>query len=104
MTRVKVSPKGQIVIPSELRAKYKIQAGTELEVRESAGRLYLFPVLTDPVEQARGILKGGRSLTEAFLAGKVEAIKGEEQALVRRQTAGGLRVDGPEGSEGTENG
>lgn len=94
MPRVKVSSKGQIVIPAELRVKYNLKPGTEMEVRESAGRLYLFPVLADPVEQARGILKGGRSLTEALLTSRKEALAQEDQSRSVSRGAGkeGLEV------------
>lgn len=46
---IKVSSKGQIVIPAEIREKYRIETGTDLEVEEEEGIIKLIlPVsLTD---------------------------------------------------------
>ena len=40
---IKVSSKGQIVIPAEIREKLKIKTGTELEVEEEEDIIKLIP-------------------------------------------------------------
>lgn len=42
--RVRVSSKGQIVFPAEIRRKYGIEAGSELDLVEWAGTLYISSV------------------------------------------------------------
>jgi len=44
MTKVRVRQKGQITLPSELRSKYKLEAGTLLEVHELPEGVLLQPV------------------------------------------------------------
>lgn len=41
--RTKVSTKGQVVLPGQLRRKLGIQAGDELDVNVEAGRIVLTP-------------------------------------------------------------
>lgn len=60
MIKVRMSSKGQVVIPVEVRARYKIDTGTELELREGAGFISLRPLPEDPVAAARGFLRVGR--------------------------------------------
>jgi AbrB family looped-hinge helix DNA binding protein len=64
---VTVSEKGWVVIPAELRKKYDLKPGSEMQVVDYGGVLALVPKLADPVKQAAGILKGTRSLTKALL-------------------------------------
>jgi len=61
MPTVRVSSKGQIVIPAQLRKKYKIDMGTKLNVLDGDGEIILRPILQDAVQQARGLFKGGVS-------------------------------------------
>ena len=56
MTTVTVSPKYQIVIPSEARAVLGVKPGQKIEVIVFEGRLELIPV--PKVEEARGWLRG----------------------------------------------
>lgn len=44
MTKIRVRRKGQITLPMELRLKYKIDAGTLLEVQELPEGMLLKPV------------------------------------------------------------
>ena len=68
MTRVTMSAKGGVVIPSELREKYKLAPGMSIVFVDYGGLLALVPALPDPVSQASGLLKGKRSLAKALLA------------------------------------
>ena len=63
---VKVSIKGQIVIPAELRAKYAIAPGDTVDVRDGNGTILVFPLPKD-AQASRGFLQGGTSLTSALL-------------------------------------
>jgi len=65
---VTVSEKGWVVIPANLRKKYRLTPGVEVRVVDYGGVLALVPQLADPVEQAAGLLKGPKSLTRALLA------------------------------------
>jgi AbrB family looped-hinge helix DNA binding protein len=62
-----VSHKGWVVIPSELRKKYKLKPGSKVRMVDYGGVLAVVPELHDPVEQGYGLLKGQGSLTEALL-------------------------------------
>jgi len=64
----RVSAKGWVVIPAEYRHKYGIEAGDQVHIVDYGGVLAIVPLLSDPVEQACGLLKGPVSLTEALLA------------------------------------
>ncbi len=68
MALLTVSNKGWVVIPAELRRKYKLAPGSKVRIVDYAGVLALVPALDDPVEQAAGMLKDSPSLTEALLA------------------------------------
>jgi bifunctional DNA-binding transcriptional regulator/antitoxin component of YhaV-PrlF toxin-antitoxin module len=57
MDVVKATVKGQILIPVSLRRKYQIEKGTPLRVYGRRKRIILEPVIQDPVEEGRGMLK-----------------------------------------------
>ena len=61
MPIISASSKGQIVIPAQLRRKYNIAKGTKLNVLDGDGEIILRPVLQNPVQQARGLFRGGVS-------------------------------------------
>lgn len=65
---ITVSEKGWVVIPAELRKKYNLRPGTEVQVVDYGGVLALVPKFDDPIRQSAGILKGRKSLTAALLA------------------------------------
>ncbi|RPJ62315.1 MAG: AbrB/MazE/SpoVT family DNA-binding domain-containing protein [Acidobacteria bacterium] len=66
--KVRISQKGWIVIPAELRKKHNLRPGSEVQVVDYGGVLALVPKLDDPVRQASGLLKGRKSLTRALVA------------------------------------
>ena len=67
--KVRVSSKGQIVLPAKIRKKYGIRAGSELGLVEWAGTLYLVPLVEgDPLDELSGMLKGYDFSSEEFLA------------------------------------
>ena len=67
MNTLTISTKGWVVIPAELRRKYKLEPGSKVRVVDYGGILALVPLLENPVEQATGMLKGQTSLTQALL-------------------------------------
>jgi len=75
MAIVKTTVKGQIVIPSELRKKYHISKGTRIKIMDRDGEIVITPLMTNPVEEAKGIFKEGRSALEALLVGRAEDVK-----------------------------
>jgi AbrB family looped-hinge helix DNA binding protein len=67
MTVATVSQKGWVVIPAELRRKYRLRPGARVVVVDYGGVLSLVPALSDPIAEAAGFLKGEDSLTTALL-------------------------------------
>ena len=73
MPVVRVSQKGWVVIPSELRRKYHWKAGDRVQVVDYGGIISLLPVLQNPVEEGMGALKTpGRSLLRALRLARAE--------------------------------
>jgi AbrB family looped-hinge helix DNA binding protein len=64
---LKISQKGWVVIPAELRRKYDLKPGDEVHVVDYGGVLSLIPATEDPLEYAAGMLKGEKPLTQALL-------------------------------------
>lgn len=67
MQTMRVSSKGWVVIPKDLRRKYRLEPGTRVAVVDYAGILSIVPISRDPISTLRGMLRGGRSLTEAIV-------------------------------------
>jgi len=66
---VKVSTKGQLVLPAELRKKYEIEAGKEVEILDFGGEIVIVPV---PETRGRGFVKFKRKLDEIIAEYKEE--------------------------------
>ena len=62
-----ISAKGWIVIPAAYRKKHHLTPGTKVEVIDYGRVLGVVPLLRDPVSDARGMLKGEKSLSKALL-------------------------------------
>lgn len=58
MEKVKVSPKGQIVIPKEFRDKYGIKEGEEVMVEESKKGVLVMKKEKNPVKLMVGLFEG----------------------------------------------
>lgn len=54
--------KGQIVIPSLLRRKYGIKAGTKIHIYEENGRIVLQPITRAYIKSVRGVFKGSGAM------------------------------------------
>jgi AbrB family looped-hinge helix DNA binding protein len=74
MDVVKATVKGQILIPASLRRKYQIERGTTLRVYDRRNRIIIEPMVGDPVEEGRGMLRTkGRILKALIKDRKTEA-------------------------------
>jgi AbrB family looped-hinge helix DNA binding protein len=58
MEKVKVSPKGQIVIPKEFRDKFGIKEGEEVIVEESRKGVLVMRKEKNPVKTMVGLFEG----------------------------------------------
>jgi len=77
----KLSRKGQIVIPVELRRKYNIDYGDKIELMDIGGEIVIIPlIIKNPIDEAGGMLKGGRSTRKIM-----KQIREEEKRLERRK-------------------
>ena len=57
MTVHTISEKGWIVIPADLRRKYALNPGTEVQIVDYGGVLSIIPMKKDVIETARGMLR-----------------------------------------------
>ena len=76
-----ISNKGWVVIPAELRKKYRLHPGAEVVIVDYGGVLAIVPAMGDPIKQGRGMLKGGTSLTKALLEERAADRKREEAKI-----------------------
>jgi len=67
MAVVRTLSKGQIVIPADIRKKYHIEPGTEIQILDYGNILYLIPPAEDPIRAACGILPRQPSLSKRLL-------------------------------------
>jgi AbrB family looped-hinge helix DNA binding protein len=81
MQKVKVSPKGQVVIPKPLRDKFGIRKGDEVVVKESR-RGILVMKKEDPLKAMIGLFEGkaNRPSTEM-----VHEIRKQSEARVKKE-------------------
>jgi len=61
-----ISNKGWVVIPAEMRKKYKLAPGSEVMLVDYGGVLTIVPVVADPIKRGRGLLKGQPSLSTSL--------------------------------------
>jgi AbrB family looped-hinge helix DNA binding protein len=64
---LKVSTKGQVVIPAALRKKHRLSPGTRVRFFEYGDLICVAPVSASPVADAYGVLPREPSLTEELL-------------------------------------
>jgi AbrB family looped-hinge helix DNA binding protein len=76
MAIMRVSNKGQVVIPRELREKCGVNPGGKVEVMEQRGSIVIIPLPKDPIKGSRGMLKWGKSAK-----GIVKEMREEERKL-----------------------
>ncbi len=83
MEIVRVSTKGQLVIPAELRRQLNIGPGTYIRIEEQDGQLQLTVLGDDIIEATCGMCRGEGSLTQDLLAERAAELEREE-AEIRR--------------------
>jgi len=81
MSIMKVSKKGWVVIPKDIRQRHGIRPGDRVQIIDLAGRIAIIPATKDPVAAARGMLKGSPSLTKALLEERRWELEQEERGL-----------------------
>lgn len=64
----KVTVKGQVLIPGDIRKRHHIEPGSEVRFMEYGNVVCIVPVVKEPVDDAYGFLRdGGPSVTEELL-------------------------------------
>lgn len=79
MPTVKVSTKGQVVIPAEIRDKYGIRPGAVVDMRGRGEEIVLTLVPDDPVEASFGAFAHLESMIPGLLQDKREERQREER-------------------------
>lgn len=79
MYTAKVSAKGWVVIPKDLREKYGLKKGTRVQVVDYGKVLTLVPIPEDPVEALHGMFEDGPSLTADLLAERAREREREDK-------------------------
>jgi AbrB family looped-hinge helix DNA binding protein len=78
MKTVTVSAKGWVVIPQELRERYRLKKRDRVHFVEYGGVIAVVPVSKKPLKESAGMLKGKTSLLQALRkARKEDANKGK---------------------------
>lgn len=80
MPTAKVSKKGWVVIPREIRERNGIQPGDQVHIIDYAGRIAIIPAMEDPVRTSRGLFKNDPSLSKDLLAERQRERVREEMA------------------------
>jgi AbrB family looped-hinge helix DNA binding protein len=79
MPIVRVSTKGQLVIPAELRRELGISPGTYIRIEEHDGQLQLTPIGDDIIEATCGMLAHLGPMTSGLLEERREDLEHEER-------------------------
>lgn len=64
MLTTKISTKGQVVVPKEVRAKLKIKPGTFFHVQVEKNNIILTPMKKKPIDRLYGRFAGEKILDE----------------------------------------
>jgi len=67
-----LSEKGWVVIPLELRKRYRLKKGDKVHFIDYGGMVAIVPISHEPLKDAAGMLKGRTSLAAALLKSRKE--------------------------------
>jgi AbrB family looped-hinge helix DNA binding protein len=67
MNTATLSEKGWVVIPRELRKRYRLKKGDKVHVIDYGGVISIVPADKYPIKNALGMLKGGTPLTRTLV-------------------------------------
>ncbi len=67
MAVVTSTVKGQIVIPADIRKKFKIEKGSRVNVYEKGDKIIVEPLPDDPIKEGRGMLKTRGRVLKALM-------------------------------------
>lgn len=67
MAVVTSTVKGQIVIPADIRRKFNIKKGSRVNIYDEGDRIIVEPLLDDPIQKGRGMLKTRGRILKALL-------------------------------------
>jgi len=81
MAIAKVSKKGWVVIPREIRERCGIRPGDRVQVVASNGVVRVIRLPEDPIEYGFGLFRDGPSLTQGLLQDRREELEREERGL-----------------------
>jgi AbrB family looped-hinge helix DNA binding protein len=80
MSIVRTSAKGQVVIPADIRRQIGLEPGDRVQVSAAGSDMVLIQrIPDDPVAAARGVLRGGPSLTLALKKERVLEQRREDE-------------------------
>jgi len=79
MPMVRVSTKGQIVIPAEMRRQFGIKPGTIVDLSAEGNKIGLRPLPEDPVEASFGAFAHLESMLPGLLQDRREEREREER-------------------------
>ncbi|SFR17490.1 AbrB/MazE/SpoVT family DNA-binding domain-containing protein [Desulfoscipio geothermicus] len=83
----KMSYKGQIVIPKQLREKYGLKPECSVRITEIDGHIAIIPLLDDPIKDTRGILKKKYPEKTVTTDEMIKEYRKEEKMLESRREA-----------------
>lgn len=72
MNIVTTSPKGQVVIPIEIRKIIGLESGQKVSVELKGEEIVIKPLPKDPIKSLRGKFAGGASMTQSLLQDRKE--------------------------------
>jgi AbrB family looped-hinge helix DNA binding protein len=72
MTIVTTTEKGQVVIPADIRKRHRIAKGTKLAIFEKGNEIIIKPLLREPVKDARGLFREGKSALQELVKDRKE--------------------------------
>ncbi len=75
----KISSKGWIVIPAEIRKKHGLKPGDEVHVIDYGGVISLVPVRKDPIREGYGLLRGAGPLLDDLLEERRRDLDAEDR-------------------------